>query len=327
MKKLLLILLLFTQFLSAQFNPVQFFEYGGSNAIEFVSSWKTDNISTGSSANNQVKLPLPSTGVYNMTVDWGDGNSNIITVYNQAEVTHTYSSIGTYTIKIKGICQGWSFNSTGDRLKILSISRWGVLQLTPALVNYFQGCANLTLSSVSDVIDLSLATSLTGIFAQCTSLTTINRINEWNTSSITSLSAAFLGSTFNDNVSNWNVSNVTNLSNTFSCPNFNQNIGAWNVGTVTNFTQTFRNNTAFNQNIGAWNVSNGTVFTNFMQGKTAATFSTTNLDAIYNGWSSRPVQPSIAITFGTAKYTSAASAGRAILTSAPNNWTITDGGL
>ena len=64
-----------------------------------------------------------------------------------------------------------------------------------------------------------------------------------------------------------------------------------------------------------------------MFGKTPATFSTTNLDAIYNGWSTRPVKTPITISFGTAKYTAAGAAGRAILTGAPNNWVITDGGI
>jgi hypothetical protein len=64
-----------------------------------------------------------------------------------------------------------------------------------------------------------------------------------------------------------------------------------------------------------------------MWGKTAATFSTANLDAIYNGWSARTLKPNVTITFGSAKYTAAATAGRLVLTSSPNSWTITDGGL
>jgi hypothetical protein len=68
-------------------------------------------------------------------------------------------------------------------------------------------------------------------------------------------------------------------------------------------------------------------FPQFMDFKTDANFSTTNLNAIYNGWSSRSVQPNLEIGFGSAKYTSAGQAGRNILTGAPNNWTITDGGV
>jgi len=62
-----------------------------------------------------------------------------------------------------------------------------------------------------------------------------------------------------------------------------------------------------------------------MDGKTPATFSTTNLNAIYNGWSTQAVQPSLNIDFGTAEYTAAATAGRLVLTGTAL-WTITDGG-
>jgi hypothetical protein len=85
--------------------------------------------------------------------------------------------------------------------------------------------------------------------------------------------------------------------------------------------------TSFNQNIGSWNVSNVTKFTQFMDGKTDANYSTTNLNAIYNGWSLLTLQPNITISFNTIKYTSAGQSGRNILTSSPKNWTITDGGV
>jgi len=85
--------------------------------------------------------------------------------------------------------------------------------------------------------------------------------------------------------------------------------------------------TAFNQDIGAWNVSNVTNFIDFMRNKSAASYSAANLDSIYNGWSSRPVQPNLSISFWTIKYTAAGQAGKDILTNAPNNWTITDGGI
>jgi hypothetical protein len=64
-----------------------------------------------------------------------------------------------------------------------------------------------------------------------------------------------------------------------------------------------------------------------MDNKTAANYSAVNLDSIYNGWSSRPVQPNLSITFGTIKYTAAGQAGKDILDNAPNNWTIIDGGI
>jgi hypothetical protein len=65
-----------------------------------------------------------------------------------------------------------------------------------------------------------------------------------------------------------------------------------------------------------------------MAGKTPVTFSTDSLNGIYKKWSSLTfVNTGLNISFGTAKYGSDGVAGRLILTSTPNNWTITDGGL
>jgi hypothetical protein len=64
-----------------------------------------------------------------------------------------------------------------------------------------------------------------------------------------------------------------------------------------------------------------------MAGKNTTTFSTANLDAIYNGWSQLTLQPNLTANFGSIKYTAASQAGRNILTGAPNNWEITDGGI
>ena len=89
----------------------------------------------------------------------------------------------------------------------------------------------------------------------------------------------------------------------------------------------FQGATAFKQYIGNWNVSNVNNFGGFMALKTPTTFPSTYLDAIYNGWIVNGVKPNINISFGTAKYTAAGTAGRLTLTSAPNNWIITDGGL
>ena len=73
--------------------------YSASNAFTFTVD--TTKQSSGSSATNQFKLPLSSTfnGITS-NVDWGDGTSDVITTFNQAQVTHTYASSGIYEIKI-----------------------------------------------------------------------------------------------------------------------------------------------------------------------------------------------------------------------------------
>ena len=110
-----------------------------------------------------------------------------------------------------------------------------------------------------------------------------------------------------------------------SLTNINR-IGEWDTSAITNMNAMFQLCTLINFNIGTWDVGNVSNFADFMDSATT-TFSTTNLDAIYNGWSASGVQPDCSITFGTAEYTGAGGqAGKDILTSIENNWTIIDGG-
>jgi surface protein len=325
----------------------------------FITTWNTTNTSYNSSNSNQVKLPLQYGGIYNFNVNWGDGSNDTITTWNQAETLHTYSTPGVYTITIDGTCNGFSFsNPIGDIEKILTVVNWGNVNLGNLSFGFFTDCINLDLSAVQGVPNLSGIDSLAGMFGGCTSLTTVNNINLWDVSNITDMSGMFAdailfnqslnswdvsnvtsigagmagmfagATSFNGNITSWNVSNVTGMQYMFDgATSFNQNIGSWDVSSVTWMGSMFRNATAFNQNIGSWNVSNLTsTFDDFMVGKSSANYSSANLNAIYNGWSSRPVSGGLSINFGTIKYTAAGQAGKNILTGSPNNWTIFDGG-
>jgi surface protein len=262
----------------------------------FAFTAKTDN--TGVSTSTQFKLPLTTSTGLNIVVDWGDATTSTITSHLDAAVTHTYASAGTYSISITGTLPGFQFNNAGDKLKILNISSWGVLDITTN--SAFRGCTNLTCSA-TDAPTIT-TTDLSFTFLTCTN--------------------------FNGNIENWDVSAVTNMSSMFlGAATFNQDISTWNTGAVTAMAAMFQNATAFDQNLGSWDVANVTNFLQFMRGKSAATFSAANLDAIYNGWSASGVQPNCIITFQTAQYTVAGGqAGKNILLAAPNNWTIIDGG-
>ena len=90
---------------SIVYAPSSYYIYGdlvvGTPTVSsFVSNWNTANTSGGSSTSTQIQLPLESSGTYNFVVDWGDGNTDTITAWNQAETLHTYASSGTYTITI-----------------------------------------------------------------------------------------------------------------------------------------------------------------------------------------------------------------------------------
>lgn len=221
---------------------------------KFISDWNTANTSTGSSGNTQVKLPLISAGVYNFTVEWGDGTKDVITTWNQSEVTHTYASSGTYEITIYGLIKGWRFQNTGDRLKITDIKQWGGLIVSGD--DIFRGCGNLTITA-TDVIDLSKTSTMYRMFGNCTSITTIPSIDEWDVSGILTMEAAFQGCTnFNDDMNSWDVSNVTTFDSMFNlCSKFNGNITSWDVSAATNFASMFEDAAKFNQDISGWTIN------------------------------------------------------------------------
>ena len=319
---------------------------GTTPTYSFVSTW------TGQS----VILPYEVSGTYSGIIDWGDGTTSLNSYSNRS---HSYTNSGTYTITITGIIIGFRFNNTGDITKIKTIEQWGNINLGNS-GEYFYGCNNLVLTGVTDTLNLSGTTNLRRMFLSCSSITTINNLNSWDVSNVTDMSFIFAGcNNFNQNIGSWDVSNVLTMENMFAIgsltgifnnggstsinnwnvskvqnmglmfygqPLFNQPINNWNVSSVVTMSNMFRFSTNFNQNIGNWNISGVTNFSSFMSNKTPLTFSTTNLDAIYNGWSTKNPQIGRTITFGTAKYTSASSADRAVLTGT-YGWTITDGGI
>jgi surface protein len=138
----------------------------------------------------------------------------------------------------------------------------------------------------------------------------------------------FSAQTFNQPLNSWDVSLVDNMQQMFNVAEaFNQPLDNWDVSSVTTmFGMFFGNQMTFNQNIGSWDISNVTNFTDFLDSSLPTSFSPSNLDAIYNGWSLLTVQPNVTADFGVAKYTAAGAVGKAVLAGAPNNWTITDGG-
>ena len=214
----------------------------------FVTTWETTTPS------ETITLPLVSGGTYNFTVKWGDGTIDTITAYNQAEVTHTYATAGTYTVTIAGTIEGWRFANAGDKTKIQTIESYGSLVITTD--QSFYGCSNLT-STATDAPTIS-TNNLLATFRGCTNFN--GAIGNWDVSGVTNIAQMFLGATsFNQNLGSWDVASVTNISAMFqSATSFNQDIGSWNVSSVTDMTAMFQSASSFNQDIGAWDVSSVT---------------------------------------------------------------------
>jgi len=262
----------------------------------------TTKTSSGSTASDHFKLPLSASGSYNFTVDWGDGQVSTITSWNAAAADHTYAASGVYTVSILGECTIWSFNNTGDRLKVLNVMQWGNAVTTaldfygctnltdisaidsPAsrsLANLFRGCTGLNVDLSH--WDVSKVTNMYGMFQLATAFnnganTDVNPItgrtgiDGWDVGNVTSMGDMFNGaSTFNRPTGNWNVGKVTNMVSMFKQSPFNQYIGDWNTVSVTNMGYMF-NDCPFNQYIGDWNVSNCTGFQGFLSNVGVSTF-------------------------------------------------------
>jgi surface protein len=235
----------------------------------FSSIWNTSKTSVDSSATNQVCLPLQQDGKYFFVVNWGDGNDDIISNWNQPAIIHTYSLPGVYTVNITGIIDGWRFNNEGDRLKLCEIKRWGDLRLGNS-GGYFYGCSNLNITA-TDILDLTGTTTLYKAFRDCITIEKVEGMNYWDVSSVTDMSYLFYNaSAFNEEISDWDVSRVTNMNAMFwSASAFNQSIGFWDVSHVTNMQSMFSWASAFNKTIGSWDVSNVTTMYQLFDGASA----------------------------------------------------------
>lgn len=283
--------------------------YDANTAFAFRSTWNTTNTSAGSSGNNQITLPLLDTGEYYFNIDWGDGNSDLITEYDQSEVTHTYTVTGEYPLTMTGIIKGWDFANSGDKLKILTIPEWGPLTIgkntaTQAGAGFgidcFYGCTNLTISA-TDTPTIN-GDFLRNLFRDCTALTQVPNYKDWDLAGV-SIIGNFLNSGLEQiDVTGSNMAPVT-------LQNFLRNLGVMTAVTGLggiDITQLDGVNNVF---------ADGT------------TFPTSDYDTILIGWESQDVNDNVEINFGNSTYTSggAAANARSRLIN-DHNWSISDNG-
>ena len=261
----------------------------------------------GSSNDDQFRLPLIAASNINATVNWGDGESDNITSYDQSEITHTYSSQDTYDITIEGVIDGWQFSDAtvgGDRAKIQLIEKYGTLDISTN--GTFSNCANLN-TTTTDAPTIS-STSLEGAFIGCTSLTA-------------------------PDFSSWDVSNVTSFAQMFrNCTNLAaagvNSIAGWDVGSGQSFNAFMRGVTAVGSlDLSGWDITSATTFAGFIP---SVSLSTANYDALLISWAAQSfILNAQTATFGGSTYTGGgtAAAARATLEAGKGGWNISDGGV
>ncbi len=220
----------------------------------FSATWNTSAVSDGSSNATTISLPLELTGTYLFRVDWGDGNSTLVTTWDSPESNHTYAEEGVYTVNITGTIEGFRFNNGKDKLKIGNVNSWGPLRVGNN-GEYFYGCENIN-SSATDNLNLTGTTDLSLMFAYAPKFN--GDISGWDTSSVIIISNMFRNSSsFNQDIGDWDTSSVSDMAGMFmATSSFNQDIGGWNTSSVVTMSGMFNRAVSFNQDIGDWNTSN-----------------------------------------------------------------------
>ena len=150
------------------------------------------------------KIGLPLRG-HGMIIDWGDGNTEVVTQTGNDTTLHTYDTAGIYEISISGGLYEISYGISGpsvfaDKQKPKQITQWGDIKW----VSFnFDNCHTL-IGNFTDTPDLSKVTNIAFAFNNCY--------------------------VFNSDIGNWDVSNITNMGGLFyGCSSFNQDLSGWCV--------------------------------------------------------------------------------------------------
>tara|TARA_Y100000782_G_scaffold115488_1_gene159086 strand:- start:7293 stop:11579 length:4287 start_codon:yes stop_codon:yes gene_type:complete len=234
--------------------------------------------------------PGSTTSAYYVIADWGDGSSDVI---KGGPKVHKYATSGVKTIKVYpyGVSSTVirSVFSEYDQKKVLKVKQWGNTRLS---WHQFRDCENLTIEAI-DIPEIN--SDAVAVFQNCSALTTVPNIDQWDwsvvtnienifrgtgydgagmenidLSNVTNMKYAFKDSPFNLDVSNWNTSLVELLTGTFwGCSSFEgTGVNNWNTSGLTNLTFAFADCAAFTGDVSGWNVSNVTAFDRCFSGCT-----------------------------------------------------------
>jgi hypothetical protein len=220
---------------------------------EFIILIRTSNTSVGSSANNQFSIPSTSTGY---TVDWGDSTVETIAAANPV---HTYAAPGDYEVRISPNIGNFSFNNTGDRLKLLAVENWGDITISGTNWAFaFFGCTNMVFDLEPDNVPaIAPGANIAEMFRTCTSFN--GPIRNWNAANLSGINGLFRNAnSFQENLNHWDVSNVVLANFVFSFhPFYNQPVNNLDFTSIVNLTQPFRvfSTSAFNQPLDKWDTS------------------------------------------------------------------------
>ena len=260
----------------------------------------TARIVSKNEADRTISLPLRRGYHYNFNVAWGDGNTSVITSWDDPDATHIYPRINggnayprNYTVEIEGLVEAFAtaLNSLKDGdlsasnpqynrfTEIINLGSLGYLNLRRA----FYDNPNLTaisggdVSHVTDMADMFLCLGPLGGATNCsTSAITSIDISTWDTSKVTSAHAMFAGltglTTFDATALETNsmvdmermFQEVQSLSSL--------NVSSWDVSKVTSMRSAFNSMFSISTlDLSAWDSSRVTSSRSMLNGMTSLT--------------------------------------------------------
>ncbi|CAM1369587.1 conserved protein of unknown function [Tenacibaculum soleae] len=199
-----------------------------------------------------------------------------------------------------------------------NISNWDVSKVTqmPRMFykanSFNQDIGNWNVSKVANMEKMFMYASVFN-----------KNIGSWNVSNVTNMRGMFYHSfAFNQDIGNWNVSKVADMYRMFiGVGLFNHDISNWDVSSVTTMEGMFMFANSFNQDIGSWNVTDVTTMKDMFKD---AKLSTTNYDALLNGWNAQTLQPNVIFDGGNSTYCISETARTTLI--GTDGWVITDAG-
>ena len=159
-------------------------------------------------------------GGMNYNVSWGDGSSDSAQIH---DITHTYSSAGTYEIKVDGrFAMNNQSAGTSNSFKITKFKNWGTDECEfVSVYRMFYKCINMTWEATDypNITNLGSGNGLkiTETFRECESIVNLDLSNWQNTGNLTGHNSCFMGMDNLEslNITGWDLSNSTNTSAMF----------------------------------------------------------------------------------------------------------------
>lgn len=190
----------------------------------FIGKWETTD----------GKIILPTRGDFDYTYQKENdpsitGSGKGTYAKNVIDVSEAGAYIISITPKISlAFDYGKSNVLPSERAQFKELKQWGDVVWMMVISGSFSGCSELKVTA-TDVPNLSEVNFMLEMFKNCTSITEIPNLNQWNLSKVRNMNFMFEGaSSFNQDISQLNVSNAKEMKGLLKgATAFNQNLGSW----------------------------------------------------------------------------------------------------